>query len=148
VQKQIDHAGRMGWDTQTIANLHRILDGHAASLLRAHEIGVLLLAGSDSGSYGVAHGIGLLDEMEAMERAGLASLAVTNAATGVPSHRLDFREKFGRIQPGFLPRFLLTRHPPLETVANLRQPKTVVFDGQVIASEESTSAEPFDSSGL
>ena len=148
VQKQIDHADRLGWDTQTIANLHRILDEHAAALLRAHAIGVLLLAGSDSGSYGVAHGIGLLDEMEAMERAGLAPLAVLNAATGVPSNRLEFREKFGRIHHGFFPRFLLTRHSPLETVAHLRQPKTIIFDGRVIASEESTTAEPFDSSGL
>lgn len=148
VQKQIAHADRMHWDSQTVANLYRIVEQHAASLLRAHELGVLILAGSDAGSYGVAHGIGLLDEMEAMERAGLPPVAVVNAATGSPAHRLDFREKFGRIQPGFLPRFLLTRRSPLQTVANLRRPKTVVFDGHVISSEESTIVEPFDSSGL
>jgi imidazolonepropionase-like amidohydrolase len=148
VQKQIDHADRMGWDEQTIGHLHRILDQHAASLRHAHETGVLILAGSDAGSYGVAHGIGLFDELEAMERAGLPPLTVINAATGAPSSRLAFREKFGQIRPGFLPRFLLTRSSPLDGIANLRQEKTVVFDGQVVGPSETESGQPFDARGL
>ena len=94
-------------------------------------MGVLIIAGSDAGSVGVAHGLGLLYEMELMERAGLPALAVINAATGTSSGRLGYKEKFGRIAPGYLSRFVLTRHSPLETVANLRRPRRVVFDGQV-----------------
>jgi imidazolonepropionase-like amidohydrolase len=131
VQRQIDHADRMGWDAQVVANLEKILDKHAESLLKAHRLGVTLMAGSDAGSCGVAHGLGYFYELELMERAGLSSLAVLNSATGAGSKRLAFKEDFGRIQPGFLSRFILTRHSPLETVANLRKPRQVVFDDAV-----------------
>jgi imidazolonepropionase-like amidohydrolase len=131
VQKQVDHADRMGWDAEIVSHLKRILDAHAASLVRAQAMGVLIIAGSDAGSVGVAHGIDLFYELELMERAGLSPLAVLNAATGTGSARLGFREDFGQIRSGFLSRFLLTRHSPLETVANLRKAKLVVFDGAV-----------------
>ena len=105
VKKQVDYADWMGWDAEVVANLEKILDRHAASLVKAHAMGVKVIAGSDSGSYGVAHGLGLLYELELMERAGLSSLAVINCATGAGSKRLAFKEKFGQIKPGFLSRF-------------------------------------------
>lgn len=134
VQEQVDHADLMKWDAEIVTNLKGILDRHAASLVKAHQMGVLIVAGSDAGSYGVAHATGLLYEMELMERAGLPSMAVINAATGVSSDRLAYKEKFGKIAPGYLSRFILTTHSPLETVKNLRKPRTVVFDGQVLQS--------------
>lgn len=143
VQKQVDHAGIMGWDAEVLGNLRKILDQHAASLVKAHELGVLLIAGSDAGSYGVAHGIGFLDELELMERAGLSPLAALNSATGVPSERLGFKEKFGQIRPGFLSRFILTRHSPLETIANLSKQRFVVFHDAVFETDAA-----FDATGL
>jgi imidazolonepropionase-like amidohydrolase len=136
VQLQVDEAIRYGWDAAVVGNLQRILDAHAASLVKAHAMGVLVVAGSDAGSCGVAHGLGLLYEMELMERAGLPSVAVINAGTGAPAGRLAFRQKFGRIEPGWLSRFMLTRYSPLETVKNLRRARTVVFDGQVFDTDE------------
>lgn len=73
-------------------------------------------------------------ELELMERAGLSPLAVINSATGNSSRRLGYRESFGRIEAGFLSRFILTHHWPLEGLSNLRKPKTVVFDGHVLES--------------
>jgi imidazolonepropionase-like amidohydrolase len=131
VQEQVDHAEAMGWSPEITANLRVILDRHAASLSKAHGMGVLIIAGSDAGSVGVAHGLGLLYEMELMERAGLPSIAVVNSATGVSSNRLGYKEEFGRIAPGYLSRFILTAHSPIETISNLRKPRTVVYDGQV-----------------
>lgn len=148
VQKQVDYADRVGWDTQAIDHLHRILDQHASTLLRARETGVVILAGSDAGSYGVPHGLGLFDELRCLERAGLSPLEIVNAATGGPSTRLAFREKFGQIRPGYLPRFLLTRSSPLSGISRLLQPKTVVFDGQVVCSQESGTGTSFDAAGL
>jgi len=134
VQRQVDEAARYGWDAQVVGNLQRILDHHAASLAKAHALGVLIVAGSDAGSVGVAHGTGFYYELELMEHAGLPPLAVINAATGTSTGRLGYREKFGRIEPGQLSRFILTQHSPLATVANLRREKTVVFDGQAFVS--------------
>jgi imidazolonepropionase-like amidohydrolase len=136
VQKQVDHAILMGWDSEVVANLRRILEGHASSLVKAHQMGVVIVAGSDAGSVGVAHGLGLLYEMELMERAGLPPIAVVNAATGVGSDRFGYREKIGRIEAGYLSRFILTQHSPAETVSNLRHPRWVVFDGEVFSSGE------------
>jgi len=143
VQLQVNEARRYGWDATVVGNLQRILDQHAASLVKAHALGVLIVAGSDAGSCGVAHGTGLLYELELMQQAGLPPLAVINAATGVSAGRLGYREPFGRIAPGSLSRFIFTRHSPLETVANLRRGKVVVFDGQALASSDT-----IDTAGL
>jgi imidazolonepropionase-like amidohydrolase len=136
VQKQVDHADRMGWDAEVVSNLRRILDQHAASVAKAHAMGVQIIAGSDAGAYGVAHGIGFLEELELMERAGLTPLSVINSATGVSSNRLGFHEKFGQIKPGYLSRFILTRHSPLDCISNLRKDRLTVFDGDVFVTRE------------
>lgn len=143
VQNQVDHAERMGWDANVIHHVRRILDHHAENLVKAHELGVQIIAGSDSGSYGVAHGAGFLYELELMERAGLSSLAVVNSATGNSSNRLAFREKFGQIKPGYRTRFILTRHSPLEGIANLRKHRLIFFEGTVFETDEA-----FDGKGL
>jgi imidazolonepropionase-like amidohydrolase len=143
VQEQVDHADQMGWDDHVVSNLRRILDQHASSLVKAHQMGVGIIAGSDAGSCGVGHGIGFLYELELMQQAGLPALAVINAATGNCSSRLAFKEKLGQIKPGYLSRFILTCHSPLETISNLRKQKAVMFDGAVFE-----SGETFDSSGL
>jgi imidazolonepropionase-like amidohydrolase len=140
VQEQVDHADVMGWGAEVVSNLRKILDQHAASLIQAHQMGVSIIAGSDAGSCGVAHGIGFLNELELMERAGLSSLVVINAATGAGSSRLAFKEKFGQIKPGFLSRFILTRHSPLENVSNLRKQKFIVFDGAVFETDENINS--------
>ncbi len=137
VQKQVDHAERMGWDAQVVANLQKILDRHAETLVKAQAMGVQIVAGSDAGSCGVAHGLGFLDELEFMERAGLSPAVIVHTATGASTQRLAFKEKFGEIRPGYLSRFILTRHSPFETVANLRKEKIVVFDDQVFVTGES-----------
>lgn len=143
VQVQVDEAARYNWDAHVTDNLRRILDAHAASLVKAHARGVIILAGSDAGSCGVAHGLGLLHELELMERAGLPAAAVLHAATGAAADRLAFGQKFGRIDPGWRSRFILTRHSPLSTVKNLRRARTVVFDGRVFHTDEA-----FDVTGL
>jgi len=140
VQKQVELAAAVGWDAAVVGNLRGILERHAASLARAHAMGVLIAAGSDAGSFGVAHGHGLLDELELMERAGMPALAVINAATGVSAARFGYREPFGRIAPGGRSRFIVTRHPPLATVTNLRQPRAVVFDGRVLECDGAAGA--------
>jgi imidazolonepropionase-like amidohydrolase len=136
VQKQVDHAAIMKWDDEIVKNLKGILDRHAESLVKAAAMGVMIVAGSDAGSYGVGHGTGLLYELEAMERAGMRPLAVLNAATGVSAGRFDYKEKIGRIEVGYRSRLILTQFSPLKTVSNLRRERTVVFDSEVFHTDE------------
>jgi imidazolonepropionase-like amidohydrolase len=131
VQKQLDYADRLGWNSSVVTNLKKILEQHTISLVKAYQMGVPIIAGSDAGAFGVGHGYGLVDELELMGRAGLSPLAVINSATGTSSGRLGFKEKFGQIKTGFQSRFILTRHSPLENIPNLRKEKIVIFDGEV-----------------
>jgi imidazolonepropionase-like amidohydrolase len=133
VQVQVDRAAELGWSEKIAAGLKGILDGHAESLRLAHEMGVSVLAGSDAGSCGVPHGLGLLAELELLERAGMPAPAVLNAATGKSAALLELQEPVGRLAAGYRPRMIFTRHSPLEALSNLRRPKTVVFDGRVLA---------------
>ena len=136
VREQVDHADIMGWDATVVGSLERILENHADSLARAVDMGVQVIAGSDAGSYGVAHGHGLLDELMIMEAAGVATIDVIRSATGVPAGRLEFAESFGLLESGRKARFLLTRHDVLSTVAKLKRPKICVFDGRSVAGPE------------
>ena len=67
-----------------------------------------------------------------MEEAGVPSLAVINAATGVSATFLKVREPIGRLQPGAPARMILTERSPLQTVANLRKERAVILDGAVL----------------
>lgn len=56
---------------------------------------------SDAGSNRVAHGSGLIDELELMEHTGLSPIAVINSATGNSPNRSAFKEQLGQIKPCF-----------------------------------------------
>lgn len=141
VQLQIDRASELGWDDTVVGHLKRIIESHQHMLRRAHEMGVLVVAGSDAGSCGVPHGVGFLEELCHMERAGMPPMAILRAATGISAKTLDFPEQIGRIAPGCRARFILTAHDPLATVANLHKGKTILFDGAAIDCPEELSAE-------
>jgi imidazolonepropionase-like amidohydrolase len=132
VQLQIDRAADLAWDNVVVNHLKQIIDAHQKSLVKAHAMGVKILAGSDAGSCGVPHGVGLLQEMQQMEQAGMPSMAVLQSATSVSATTLAFPIRIGRVAPGYRSRFILTRHDPLKTVANLQKAKTIVFDGRAI----------------
>ena len=143
VQLQVDQAELFGWDEQIVGNLQRILDNHARTLVKAHAMGVKIIAGSDAGSCGVAHGLGFIWELELMERAGMPTAAVLHAATGTSAARLAYTDPIGRISPGYKPRMILTQHNPLDSVSYLHLPKTVIFDQHVLTHDNT-----FDPSGL
>ncbi|GAB5559458.1 MAG: amidohydrolase family protein [Synoicihabitans sp.] len=139
VQFQIDEPEHIGWSEQVCTNLQRIIDGHSRSLVKAQELGVRIVAGSDAGSHGVPHGWGFLRELELMQSAGLTATQVLATATGAGRKRMGYAESFGALLPGYKSRFLLTTHDVLQDVAQLRRPKTVVFDGHVITSGDHES---------
>jgi len=57
-------------------------------LMRAESMGIVLLAGSDAGSYGVRHADGLFAEMALMRQAGLQAETVLRSATSMPRAHL------------------------------------------------------------
>lgn len=132
VQFQLDEPQRIGWSDQVCEHLRRIVDGHSRSLQRATEIGVRVVAGSDAGSHGVAHGWGFLRELELMQAAGLTAPQVLHTATGAGVTRMGYAETFGVLKPSAAARFILTHRDVLSAVSHLRDAKVVIYDGHVL----------------
>ncbi|HEV2293211.1 MAG TPA: amidohydrolase family protein [Tepidisphaeraceae bacterium] len=141
VQLQIDRAAELGWDDVVVGHLKRIIASHQDMLRRAGEMGVPIVAGSDAGSCGVPHGIGFIEELCHMERAGMLPMAILRAATGVSANMLAFPEPIGRVATGCRSRFILTTRDPLQTVANLHKAKTILFDGAAMACSDDLDTE-------
>jgi imidazolonepropionase-like amidohydrolase len=132
VQIQIDAAKELGWPPSIVEKLQKIIDAHVRALQHAIKLGVTIIAGSDAGSCGVPHGLGLLTELELMQIAGMAPASVLNAATGISARALQFPEPIGRIAKNYRPRMIVTSHNPLQSVANLRKDKHIVHDHHVL----------------
>jgi imidazolonepropionase-like amidohydrolase len=132
VQLQIDRAPELGWDDQVVSNLKKIIESHQQMLVKAEQLGVTIVAGSDAGSCGVPHGVGFLSELAQMEAAGMSTIGVLRAATGMSAATLAFPEKIGCLAAGHRARMIFTTYNPLATVANLAKAKTVMFDGAAI----------------
>jgi imidazolonepropionase-like amidohydrolase len=140
VQLQIDRASELGHPPSVVEKLKPIIDGHLRMISRAVAMGVRVVAGSDAGSCGVPHGAGLIDEMCQMQAAGLSALTVLRAATGDSASALNFADPIGLIRPGYRARFIFTQHDVTKSVTELRQPKTVYFDGSLIDESQSNMA--------
>jgi imidazolonepropionase-like amidohydrolase len=141
VQFQHDEPQHIGWSEEVCVNLQRISDGHARSLQRAIELGVRVVAGSDAGSHGVAHGWGFIRELELMQAAGISAPQVLHTATGAGVTRMGYAETFGVLAPQAAARFILTDRDVLSSVSHLREAKIVVYDEHVLdQNDDETSA--------
>jgi imidazolonepropionase-like amidohydrolase len=91
---------------------------------RAHESGVMLLAGTDGGS--------LNDEMEAYVAAGVPIVDVLRAATVNGARWLGQEAEFGTIQPGLRADLLLVDGDPLRDIRDARKISAVIKEGRVV----------------
>ncbi len=91
---------------------------------RAHESGVMLLAGTDGGS--------LNDEMEAYVAAGVPVVDVLRAATVNGARWLGKEDEFGTIQPGLRADFVLVDGDPLRDIRDARKVSAVIKEGRVV----------------
>ncbi|WP_394001977.1 amidohydrolase family protein [Luteimonas sp. WGS1318] len=93
-----------------------------------HEAGVPLIAGTDSGSFGIIPGASLADELELLVEAGLSPLAALAAATRVNAEALGF-ERTGVIAPGYRANLVLLSDDPLTRIGAVRGPAGVMIGG-------------------
>lgn len=79
-----DHGAMIDLGASERDGVARILDLHLENIAIADRRGVVLVAGSDAGSYGVVHGAALIDELRCFEQAGLSLAAILRSATSTP----------------------------------------------------------------
>lgn len=118
------------WPATTVEVLRGILDAHARHLVLAAQLGVPLVCGSDAGSHGVAHGLGLIEEIGLMVGAGLDTGAALRAATSTP--RRLWGEPSADIVKGNRAELVALAASPFADLAALRQVEAVMIEGQWI----------------
>ena len=123
-----------GFSTQTKA-----LENAIESVRRLHAAGVEILAGTDAGNPGTAHGVSVHGELALLVRAGLSPVDALRAATSRPAARFGLKDR-GRIAPGLRADLLLVEGDPSKDIQATRHIVTVWKNGY--SQSDSASAPP------
>jgi imidazolonepropionase-like amidohydrolase len=106
---------------------------HVASIRRALEIGVKVVAGTDAGGHGHPANAG---ELECLVKSGMTAMQALQAATGWAAECLGQQDQLGTVQPGKLADLVVVDGDPLADIPVLRDPMRialVIKDGAIAA---------------
>jgi imidazolonepropionase-like amidohydrolase len=109
-----------------------ILADAIANVRALHAAGVDILAGTDAGNPGTAHGASMHGELELLVRAGLTPSEALAAATSVPARRFKLDDR-GRIAAGQRADLLLVDGDPTRDILATRAIVTVWKNGYAVA---------------
>jgi imidazolonepropionase-like amidohydrolase len=110
-----------------------VVAAHVASFRRAHEAGVRIAAGADSGTPLNFHG-SLLPELELMVEHGMTPLGAIHSATSVAADALGLGGETGRIAEGYAADLLAVAGQPAERIGALSDVRLVLARGAIIKS--------------
>jgi imidazolonepropionase-like amidohydrolase len=109
-----------------------ILADAIANVRELHAAGVDILAGTDAGNPGTAHGASMHGELELLVRAGLTPSEALAAATSVPARRFKLADR-GRIAAGQRADLLMVDGDPTRDILATRAIVTVWKNGYAVA---------------
>lgn len=109
-----------------------ILADAIANVRTLHAAGVDILAGTDAGNPGTAHGASMHGELELLVRAGLTPSEALAAATSVPARRFGLADR-GRIAVGQRADMLLVDGDPTRDILATRAIVNVWKNGYAVA---------------
>jgi imidazolonepropionase-like amidohydrolase len=90
-----------------------------ASVRALHAVGVDILAGTDAGNPGTAHGASIHQEMQLLVQAGLTPIQALRAATSLPAERFGLAQR-GKIAPGYRADLVLLQGDPTIDIEQTR----------------------------
>ena len=108
------------------------LDNALRSVAALNAAGVDILAGTDAGNPGTAHGISMHGELALLVRAGLSPVEALAAATALPARRFGLGDR-GRIAPGMRADLLLVDGDPTTDIQATRASAGVWKNGYAVA---------------
>jgi len=97
----------------------KVLENALASIKLLHDAGIALLAGTDAGNPGTAHGASLHGELALLVRGGLSPAEALNAATALPAKIFGLNDR-GRIAVGMRADLILVNGDPTKNIAATR----------------------------
>ncbi len=120
-----------------------VLADAIANVRALHVAGVDILAGTDAGNPGTAHGASMHGELALLVRAGLTPSEALAAATSVPARRFNLDDR-GRIAVGQRADMLMVDGDPTRDILATRAIVTVWKNGYAVvrAKPQSTAAAP------
>ena len=124
-------SGGFWWSLED-RELRRQWEDQLAAVLRAHRLGVKLLAGTDAPPWGPS----LHWELEHFVQAGLAPLEVLRIATQQAAEAVGAEDDLGTLEPGKLADLVLLDKNPLEDIKNTQTIWRVIKGGWVFDPEK------------
>lgn len=117
-----------------------VLADAIANVRALHAAGVDVLAGTDAGNPGTAHGVSMHGELELLTRAGLSPSEALAAATSVPARRFRLVDR-GRIAPGLRADLVLVDGDPTTDIRASRAIVTVWKNGYAVERKRRAAGE-------
>lgn len=111
----------------------RMLENQLEQMSRARELGVVVASGTDAGSFGVRHGLALVEELNLLAAAGFSIEEALRCATSAGAALLGLDHELGRICPGMEASFLVASGPPTHLPGSLLRPEAVYRRGEKIS---------------
>lgn len=107
-----------------------IRDIREENFKRIHEAGIKIAVGSSSGAPLTMHGPAIVNEMKAMEKAGLSPMETIIAATKNGAEALGLNDT-GTLEEGKRANLLVLNADPLNDISNIRQIEIIVKNGKI-----------------
>jgi imidazolonepropionase-like amidohydrolase len=108
-----------------------VVPPHVASFRLAHQSGVRIAAGSDSGTPLNFHG-SLLPELSLMVKYGMTPLEAIRSATATAADCLGLGDTVGRIAPGYAADLIAVAGDPAERIEALADLRLVLVGGRAL----------------
>ena len=114
----------------------------AINLKKLYKAGVNIASGSDAGNIGTFHASSYLQELEAMQKAGLSIAEIIKSATINPAIGFGKEKIWGSIEKGKLADMLLLAKNPLESLQNLNSIEYIFKSGKRILADSMLKESP------
>ncbi|RJR48235.1 MAG: hypothetical protein C4576_08590 [Desulfobacteraceae bacterium] len=107
----------------------RNVEHQLGQIVYARKCGVVVTLGTDSGSLGVHHGRGVVEEMRLFLSAGMSVEEAVQCATSRAAELLGLH-KLGSLKPGYRALFIAAKGGPDRLPDSLKNPEAVFVDGR------------------
>lgn len=108
----------------------------ATNLKLAQDAGVLVAAGTDAGNIGTMHGASLLEDLLAMQRAGLSNREIIRDVTLNAAIGFGKEKDYGSIEKGKMADLILLEQDPLKELQALGNIAMTIHNGKVFTKEK------------
>ncbi|MBL7738261.1 MAG: amidohydrolase family protein [Chitinophagaceae bacterium] len=100
------------------------------NLAKLVKAGINIVSGTDAGNIGTMHASSFLQELEAMQKAGLSNAEILKASTINPAIGFGKEQQWGSIEKGKNADLLLLEKNPLESLQHLNTIKIIFKNGK------------------